>query len=68
MDLELIEQLVVKNDKKIIFLIMDGLGGLPQEGSTKTELETAATPNLDRLAAGGICGLLDPVGYGSFWL
>ncbi|MGA2526705.1 MAG: 2,3-bisphosphoglycerate-independent phosphoglycerate mutase [Smithellaceae bacterium] len=64
MDLELIEQLVVKNDKKIIFLIMDGLGGLPQEGGTKTELETAATPNLDHLAAGGICGLLDPVGYG----
>jgi 2,3-bisphosphoglycerate-independent phosphoglycerate mutase, archaeal form len=64
MDVELIEQLVIKNDKKIIFLIMDGLGGLPQDGGTKTELETAATPNLDRLAAGGTCGLLDPVGYG----
>jgi 2,3-bisphosphoglycerate-independent phosphoglycerate mutase len=64
MDAEFIEQLIIKNDKKIIFLIMDGLGGLPQEGGTKTELETAATPNLDRLAAGGTCGLLDPVGYG----
>jgi 2,3-bisphosphoglycerate-independent phosphoglycerate mutase len=64
MDTEFIEQLITKNDKKIIFLIMDGLGGLPQEGGTKTELETAATPNLDRLAAGGTCGLLDPVGYG----
>jgi 2,3-bisphosphoglycerate-independent phosphoglycerate mutase len=64
MDTEFIEQLVIKNDKKIIFLIMDGLGGLPQEGGTKTELETAATPNLDRLAAGGVCGLFDPVGYG----
>jgi 2,3-bisphosphoglycerate-independent phosphoglycerate mutase len=64
MDTEFIEQLIIKNDKKIIFLIMDGLGGLPQEGGTKTELETAATPNLDRLAAGGTCGLLDPVGYG----
>jgi len=64
MDAEFIEQLIIKNDKKIIFLIMDGLGGLPQEGGTKTELESAATPNLDRLAAGGTCGLLDPVGYG----
>jgi 2,3-bisphosphoglycerate-independent phosphoglycerate mutase len=64
MDAEFIEQLIIKNDKKIIFLIMDGLGGLPQDGGTKTELETAATPNLDRLAAGGTCGLLDPIGYG----
>jgi 2,3-bisphosphoglycerate-independent phosphoglycerate mutase len=64
MDVELIKQLVVKNEKKIIFLIMDGLGGLPQEGGTKTELEAAATPNLDSLAASGTCGFLDPVGYG----
>jgi 2,3-bisphosphoglycerate-independent phosphoglycerate mutase len=64
MDTEFIEQLVVKNDKKIIFLIMDGLGGLPKEASGKTELETAATPNLDRLSAMGACGLLDPVAYG----
>lgn len=64
MDTEFIEQLVIKNDKKIIFLIMDGLGGLPQDGGTKTELEAAATPNLDSLAASGTCGLLDPVGYG----
>ena len=64
MDTEFIEQLVIKNDKKIIFLIMDGLGGLPNEAGGKTELETAATPNLDSLAASGTCGLLDPVGYG----
>ena len=63
MDLD-ISQLIVKNDKKIIFLIMDGLGGLPEEGRTKTELETAAAPNLDLLATAGTCGLLDPVGYG----
>lgn len=64
MDTEFIEQLVIKNDKKIIFLIMDGLGGLPLEPNGRTELEIAATPNLDRLAAEGTCGLLDPVGYG----
>ena len=42
---------------------MDGLGGLPgPEGMT--ELETAHTTNLDALAKKGVCGLLDPVGYG----
>ena len=64
MDEGFIDRLVVKNDQKIIFLIMDGLGGLPQIPGGLTELETAATPNLDRLAAAGICGLLDPIGPG----
>lgn len=57
-------RLVKKNDSKIILLIMDGLGGLPQEPGGATELETAATPNLDRLAAEGICGLHLPVAPG----
>jgi 2,3-bisphosphoglycerate-independent phosphoglycerate mutase len=64
MEMEILEQLIVKNDKKIIFLIMDGLGGLPQSPDGQTELEAAATPNMDRLAIAGTCGLLDPVGYG----
>ena len=60
---ELIDTLVVSNNTKIVFLVMDGLGGLPgPEG--QTELETALTPNLDTLAKKNICGLLDPVGYG----
>ena len=60
---ELVDTLVIPNENKIVFLIMDGLGGLPgPEG--QTELETAATPNLDALAKKNICGLLDPVGYG----
>ncbi|MGV8058052.1 MAG: 2,3-bisphosphoglycerate-independent phosphoglycerate mutase [Smithellaceae bacterium] len=64
MDTDLIDRLVAKNEKKIIFLVMDGLGGLPQSPEGRTELEQALTPNLDRLAASGACGLLDPVGYG----
>lgn len=64
MDSEFIDRLIVKNDKKIIFLIMDGLGGLPESSGGQTELEAAQTPNLDRLAVSGTCGLLDPVGYG----
>jgi 2,3-bisphosphoglycerate-independent phosphoglycerate mutase len=61
---ELIDTLVVKNQSKIIFLIMDGLGGLPRPGGHETELETARTPHLDGLAKKSVCGLLDPVGYG----
>jgi 2,3-bisphosphoglycerate-independent phosphoglycerate mutase len=64
MSSEFIDRLIVKNSKKIIFLIMDGLGGLAQSSGGKTELETAIKPNLDRLADSGTCGLLDPVGYG----
>ena len=64
MNPELIDGLTVKNDSKIVFLIMDGLGGLPAPGKQGTELETARTPNFDRLASSSVCGLLDPVGPG----
>ena len=45
-------------------LVIDGIGGLPHPETGKTELETAITPNLDRLAREGICGLIDPVSPG----
>jgi 2,3-bisphosphoglycerate-independent phosphoglycerate mutase len=45
-------------------LVIDGLGGLPDPKTGKTELETARIPHLDALAAGGICGLADPVAPG----
>jgi 2,3-bisphosphoglycerate-independent phosphoglycerate mutase len=64
MNPEFIDSLAVNNDTKIIFLIMDGLGGLPMAGNGQTELESAKTPNLDALAKDSVCGLLDPVGYG----
>ncbi len=64
MDAQGMEKLVIAGNTKIVFLIMDGLGGLPMEGKPGTELETAKTPNLDALAKGGICGLLDPIAPG----
>ncbi len=64
MDPEFVDTLVVKNNTKIIFLIMDGLGGLPMGGRDQTELESARTPNLDALAGKSVCGLIDPIGYG----
>ena len=45
-------------------LVIDGLGGVPDLKTGETELETANTPNLDRLAAKSICGLSDPVSPG----
>jgi 2,3-bisphosphoglycerate-independent phosphoglycerate mutase len=47
-----------------VLLIIDGLGGLPHPDTGHTELETAATPNLDELAASGVCGLTDPIAPG----
>jgi 2,3-bisphosphoglycerate-independent phosphoglycerate mutase len=63
-NLELIKQLSITSPAKIVLLVMDGLGGLPNLETGKTELETASTPNMDALAARGICGLSEPVGPG----
>jgi 2,3-bisphosphoglycerate-independent phosphoglycerate mutase len=58
-------ELSVKTDSKIILLVVDGIGGLPVEGSDgKTELEAADTPNLDSLAARSDLGLSRPVAAG----
>lgn len=62
--LELMKELHIESKSKVILLVMDGLGGLPLTPDGKTELETAHTPNLDRLAAQGICGLSTPVAPG----
>lgn len=64
MDFDLIKSLLTPADTKIVLLIMDGLGGLPREHEGMTELEAADTPNLDDLAARGMCGLHVPVDQG----
>jgi 2,3-bisphosphoglycerate-independent phosphoglycerate mutase len=56
-------RLLIRNDSKMVLLVVDGLGGMADEEHS-TELEEAATPHLDRLAAAGVTGLLDPVGPG----
>jgi 2,3-bisphosphoglycerate-independent phosphoglycerate mutase len=64
MDQNVLNKLILKNNSKIIYVIMDGLGGLPKTKSGKTELETALTPQMDQLAKNGTLGLLDPIGHG----
>lgn len=62
--IDLMSQLSIKNEKKIVMIVMDGLGGMEQAPGGKTELEAARTPNMDALAADGVCGLLDPIAPG----
>jgi 2,3-bisphosphoglycerate-independent phosphoglycerate mutase len=61
---EIWESLAEEQGGSIIYLIMDGVGGLPHPKTGKTELQTAKTPNLDRLARESICGLLEMIGPG----
>src|SRR6516165_158878 len=58
---DLIRELLVPSESKIVLLVADGLGGLPLEPGGKTELESARTPHLDALARDGTCGLSVPV-------
>jgi 2,3-bisphosphoglycerate-independent phosphoglycerate mutase len=60
----LTRQLFIKNESKIVLYVADGLGGLPQEPGGLTELETARTPNLDKLAREGVLGGSIPVAPG----
>jgi len=62
--LDLIREISRSSASKIVLLVIDGLGGLPKPETGKTELETARIPNLDNLAAKGICGRCDPVAPG----
>ena len=53
--------LATPSDQRILFMVLDGLGGLPHPETGLTELEKAHTPTLDELASGGECGLTVPV-------
>jgi 2,3-bisphosphoglycerate-independent phosphoglycerate mutase len=64
MDVTLPDDIVERTGGKIVYLVLDGLGGLPHEETGLTELEAAATPHLDRLARGSALGLITPVSPG----
>ncbi len=50
---------------KALLLIADGLGDRPiTELGNKTPLEATEKPNLDKLAAEGECGIMDPIAAG----
>lgn len=58
------EDLVWDNGGKIVYLILDGVGGLKDRDRGGTALQVAHTPNLDEIAKNSSCGLLEIVGPG----
>lgn len=58
------DTLVQDEGGRIVLLVLDGLGGLPHPETGLTELESAATPNLDRLARNAALGMQLPVATG----
>ncbi len=60
------DHLIVRNDTKIIFLVLDGVGDIPDKAhANMTPLEAARKPNIDALAIeAGILGRTIPVGVG----
>ena len=61
--MEMLKNLCAENDSKMILLVMDGLGGLP-DARGKTELEAACSPNLDALAESSELGFIRMVDVG----
>ncbi len=59
----ILKELVIKTDSKIILVVLDGIGDLPNKEG-KTVLEQAKITNLDKLAALSVSGLTDPVARG----
>ncbi len=60
----MLKDLLRPNGTKIVLLVMDGLGGIRNGDFPKTALERARTPNMDRLAAEGLCGRSIPISLG----
>jgi len=51
--------------EKVLFLVLDGISDRPCEAlNGQTPLSAARTPVLDRLAAEGVCGIMDTVAPG----
>ncbi|MEN6616643.1 MAG: 2,3-bisphosphoglycerate-independent phosphoglycerate mutase [Syntrophorhabdus sp.] len=62
----MIDELLLSNDNKVIFFILDGLGDIPNPAfQLKTPLEAARKPNMDKLATtSGVLGRIIPVDHG----
>ncbi|WP_119280640.1 2,3-bisphosphoglycerate-independent phosphoglycerate mutase [Calidithermus roseus] len=60
----ILEEISQPTPSKILLVVLDGVGGLPQQLGGPTELAAASTPNLDALAKQSMLGLQYPVAPG----
>jgi 2,3-bisphosphoglycerate-independent phosphoglycerate mutase len=61
----LYSELTLKTDKKLVLLVMDGLGDLATKAQDyMTPLEAASTPNMDALTRDSVQGRMTPVAPG----
>ncbi|MEA3506041.1 MAG: 2,3-bisphosphoglycerate-independent phosphoglycerate mutase [Elusimicrobiota bacterium] len=60
---DILKNLIQENNSKIVLVVMDGAGDLPDK-SGKTALQEANIPHLDGLAEKSSLGLTIPVDYG----
>lgn len=56
-----LDEICMETGSKIVMLVVDGLGGLPDPKTGRSELETASLPNLDALAQTSEAGVTIPV-------
>ena len=61
---ELLSRLAQRNGRRIVLLVLDGVGDLRTDAQPRTALDEARTPNLDRLASRSSLGRLVPAGTG----
>lgn len=61
MPFDYLPPLLRESKTKLVLMVMDGLGDLPDARSGITPLEAAQTPNMDRLAAEGTLGRSVPI-------
>jgi 2,3-bisphosphoglycerate-independent phosphoglycerate mutase len=59
--IELLRELAQPSDRKIVLLVLDGVGDIHTPEAPKTSLESATTPNLDALAEQSALGRTVPV-------
>lgn len=61
---EILSRLAQRNGRRIVLLVLDGVGDLRTDAQPRTALDEARTPNLDRLASRSSLGRLVPAGTG----
>lgn len=60
-----LESLIIQNESKIVLLVLDGVGDIPDgDNGWRTPLEAAKTPNFDAIAPSAALGRIIPVAQG----